>query len=85
MGGDALYTLANAKPAHQISCLVRDASKADKITQRFPSVRVVNGDLDDSNLLEHEAKNADIVFSTLPRALSVNSASSNALQPSNSC
>lgn len=40
---------------------MRDASKNDAIKAAFPSVRIVNGALDDFELLKKEAADADIV------------------------
>lgn len=57
-----MYQLAQLPQAHQIRCLVRDITKAQPITDAFPAVEVVKGDLDDSALIEKEAQAADVVF-----------------------
>jgi hypothetical protein len=44
---------------------VRDSSKNDTIKAAFPTVRIVNGELDDFELLKKEAADADIVVRTL--------------------
>jgi hypothetical protein len=50
--------------------LVRDTSKNETIKAAFPSVRIVNGELDDFELLKKEAADADIVVRTSsPQAL----------------
>lgn len=41
---------------------MRDASKATTLTQAYPDVRIVSGDLDSLSLLEEEASQADIVI-----------------------
>lgn len=54
---------SRALDKYQITCLVRDAGKVDVVTSAFPAVRIVQGSLDDTDLVEDEAKNADIVLS----------------------
>ncbi|KAL8851724.1 MAG: hypothetical protein Q9221_003334 [Calogaya cf. arnoldii] len=63
IGGDVLYRLqqSNLSKSH-ISCLVRDAHKAKELSKSYPSVDIIQGDLDDSDLLEKEAKQADVVL-----------------------
>ncbi|RDW56722.1 hypothetical protein BP6252_14015 [Coleophoma cylindrospora] len=62
VGGDALYHLSSAPANYDISALVRDSEKASVVQAAFPHIRVVQGDLDDANLIEEEAKKADIVL-----------------------
>ena len=65
IGGEALYNIAsNAR--YRISCLIRDSVKGSMVKDRYPEVRIVQGDLDDAELIEHESKNADIVLSKIP-------------------
>ncbi|KAF4975598.1 hypothetical protein F66182_17547, partial [Fusarium sp. NRRL 66182] len=61
IGGEALYAIHKKHPEFSFSVLVRDASKNDAIKAAFPSVRIVNGALDDFELLKKEAADADIV------------------------
>ncbi|KJZ70887.1 hypothetical protein HIM_09713 [Hirsutella minnesotensis 3608] len=61
IGGDAIYALLRANPEYEVSCLVRSAAKATELAARHPSIRIVDGTLDDLELLEEEAANADIV------------------------
>ena len=42
--------------------MVRDATKAQQVAKAYPEVRVVQGDLDDTHLIEQESKDADIVL-----------------------
>lgn len=57
-----MYQISQLPQPHQIRCLVRDISKAQPIIDAFPSAEIVKGDLDDSALVEKEARAADIVF-----------------------
>lgn len=41
---------------------MRNKEKAAQLTDKYPKVRVVHGDLDSSDVIEEEVKNADIVF-----------------------
>lgn len=65
IGGEALYAINKAHPDFSFSVLVRDSSKNDAIKAAFPTVRIVNGELDDFELLKKEAADADIVVRTL--------------------
>lgn len=60
IGGEALYAINKKHPEFQITVLVRDTRKNDVIKAAFPSVRIVNGGLDDFDLLKKEAADADI-------------------------
>jgi uncharacterized protein YbjT (DUF2867 family) len=41
---------------------VRSKEKAEQLKAQFPNVRIVLGDLDSADILEKEAKDADIVY-----------------------
>ena len=43
--------------------LVRDSHAAETVSQAYPKVRTVVGDLDDGDLVKSEAEKADIVLS----------------------
>lgn len=45
--------------------LLRDNTKAAAVSQAYPNVRVVLGDLDSASLIEDEASRADVVVSEL--------------------
>lgn len=62
IGGDALYTVANAYPDLEITALARNSDKGAKVASQFAKVRLVYGDLDSSELLTKEASQADIVL-----------------------
>ncbi|KAK4546501.1 hypothetical protein LTR36_001718 [Oleoguttula mirabilis] len=61
IGGDALYTIVNAHPEYDITCLVRNSDKGALVATYYPKIKLVYGDLDSTELLEEEAKKADIV------------------------
>jgi len=62
IGGDGLYVLYQAHPDWEYSALVRTKEKATQLVSKFPKVRIVYGDLDSADILEEEAKKADIVY-----------------------
>lgn len=62
IGGDVLSVLATKYFSLSISVLVRSPEKAQQVQAQFPSVRIVHGGLDDSDLLEKESADADIVL-----------------------
>ncbi|KAI5360648.1 Putative NAD(P)-binding domain, NAD(P)-binding domain superfamily [Septoria linicola] len=63
IGGEALYSIYNATSIRsQITVLVRDPQKAELVTSQFPGVRIVHGDLDNSDLIREESSRADAVF-----------------------
>lgn len=66
IGGDGLCAVANAHPDWEYSALVRNKEKAARLTAKYPQIRVVLGDLDSSDIIEEEVKNADIVFRKTP-------------------
>lgn len=63
IGGDALYTISKAHPEYEITCLVRNSDKGAMVAKEYPRVKLVYGDLDNSDSIEEEAKKADIVLS----------------------
>ncbi|GLA59313.1 hypothetical protein AtubIFM55763_004627 [Aspergillus tubingensis] len=66
IGGDVLYALKSALPTCQYTVLLRDEAKAQKLSQIYPDVQVVLGDLDASSTLEQQAREADIVIREYP-------------------
>jgi nucleoside-diphosphate-sugar epimerase len=62
IGGDALFAIVEAHPDWEITCLTRNSDKGAKIAAKYPSIRLVYGDLDSFDLIEEEAKQADIVY-----------------------
>lgn len=63
VGGQVLQELVRKYPEFQISALVRDAKAAETISSAFPSVNVIFGSLDDSNIVADEASRASVVLS----------------------
>lgn len=61
VGGDVVAALGTAHPEYALSCLVRDREKGVQVAKAHPSVRLVYGDLDDTELMEEEASKVDIV------------------------
>jgi N-acetyl-gamma-glutamylphosphate reductase len=62
IGGDAFYLLSQSQSSLEFALLVRSQEAASAILEKYPSVRIVHGELDDSALLEREAAWADIVI-----------------------
>lgn len=62
VGGEVLHQLASLSQSHTIRCLVRDVTKAKIVKESYPTVETVNGDLENTELIEQEASNADVVF-----------------------
>ncbi|KAI9812718.1 MAG: hypothetical protein M1827_004474 [Pycnora praestabilis] len=62
IGGDALYAIVDAHPEYEVTCLVRNADKGAQVASQYPRVKLVYGDLDSTDLLEREAKVADVVL-----------------------
>ena len=68
-GDDVLHRLQRSSlPISSLACLVRDASKAKKLSWTYPGIEIVQGSLDDSDLVEQEARKADIVLNLLYEA-----------------
>jgi len=63
VGGQLLHELTQAHPEYTIATLVRDANAAETISQAYPKVRTVVGDLDESALVEQDASQASVVLS----------------------
>ncbi|VUC27456.1 unnamed protein product [Clonostachys rosea] len=60
--GDFLYEVYRARPAKDISVLIRSDAAAASIQEAYPGVRVVRGNLDSGDLLRDEAQRADVVL-----------------------
>jgi len=56
-----LHVLQTEYPEHDYAVLLRDKEKAEQVSNAYPKVRVVFGDLYSAALLEEEACKADIV------------------------
>lgn len=64
MGGDGLVVLLEKYPTWEssITALVRNAEKGSLISELFPKITLVYGDLDDVGLLEEESAKANIIL-----------------------
>lgn len=62
IAGDAFSLLNKLHSEYEYTLLVRSRQKALLLKQAYPSVSIVIGDLDDSDLLREEAAKADIVL-----------------------
>ena len=74
VGGDVFYRLQQSSLAksHMFSCLVRDPDKAKELSEKYPRIEIIQGDLDDSDLIVKEARKADVVLSRLAESLNRN-------------
>ncbi|KAB8258666.1 hypothetical protein BDV32DRAFT_151112 [Aspergillus pseudonomiae] len=64
IGGDAWHAITQKYPScvARTSCLVRMKEKGDQVLARYPSIHLVYGDLDNTELIEAEASKADIIL-----------------------
>jgi len=62
VGGDTLHAFIQAHPEWEITALIRSHDKGAIIAKTYPSVKIVYGDLDNSELLTNESSKADIVL-----------------------
>lgn len=53
---------------YDVAALVRDSDKGAQIASQYPAIRLVYGDLDSSDVLEEEAKKADIILRAIFRS-----------------
>lgn len=66
IGGDAFYSLQNSRRDFEFSALVRGEEKAQQISQKYPNLRIVIGELDDADKIAAETAWADIVIRMNP-------------------
>ncbi|KAJ4317295.1 hypothetical protein N0V84_007431 [Fusarium piperis] len=62
VGGQVLRELVRGHPEYAITALVRDTKSAESISQAYPKIRTVIGDLNDGDLVEQEASQASVVL-----------------------
>ncbi|KAL4927037.1 uncharacterized protein BDV17DRAFT_292930 [Aspergillus undulatus] len=62
VGGEVLHELHASHPDYEIVALVRNPEKAKKVVAAYPRVRVVDGDLDNMDIIEDEAGKSDVVI-----------------------
>ena len=65
VGGEVLHRLTSTSGHSDtvITCLVRDASKADPVRKSYPQVQILLGDLDDVEKVRQQSAASDIVLS----------------------
>ena len=54
--------MVKAHPEYDITCLVRNSDKGALLASQYPRVRLVYGDLDSRELIEEEAKKANVIL-----------------------
>ncbi|KAI8625144.1 nucleoside-diphosphate-sugar epimerase [Xylariaceae sp. FL1651] len=64
IGGEALYSIHKAHPDFEFTLLVRNEEKAKPVAAQYPKARFVYGNLDDAEVIEKAAAEADIVVHT---------------------
>lgn len=64
IGGDVFFDFNQAHPDWEYSVLTRTKEKGAQVSSKYPKARIVIGDLDSSDLIAEETKNADIVLRT---------------------
>ncbi|KAF1957570.1 NAD dependent epimerase/dehydratase family protein [Byssothecium circinans] len=62
IGGDALYVIAHTYPDLEITALVRNSDKGAKVASQYPKIKLVYGDLDNTDILTAEVAKADITL-----------------------
>ena len=62
IGGEILHTLQQSHPEYDVTALIRDQEKANKVTAAFPKIRVVLADLDNVDIIEEESRKANVVI-----------------------
>ncbi|KAI9709611.1 MAG: hypothetical protein M1812_007659 [Candelaria pacifica] len=62
IGGDALYAISQAHPEFEWTCLVRNSDRGGLIASQYRKAKLVYGTLDDTQMLEEEAKKANVVL-----------------------
>ncbi|PLB43217.1 putative nucleoside-diphosphate-sugar epimerase [Aspergillus steynii IBT 23096] len=62
IGGDVFFDFNQAHPDWEYSVLTRSKEKGAQVSSKYPNARIVIGDLDSSDVIAEETKNADIVL-----------------------
>ncbi|KAF2789371.1 nucleoside-diphosphate-sugar epimerase [Melanomma pulvis-pyrius CBS 109.77] len=62
VGGDTVYAFTQANPEWEITALVRCIDKGAVVAKEYPAIKLVYGDLDNSDLLANESSKVDIVL-----------------------
>jgi hypothetical protein len=64
--------LLRPPPAHhdwEYSLLIHNKDKGAQVAKKYPSARIVYGDLDSLDIIEEEVKNANIIYRMLTFSL----------------
>jgi hypothetical protein len=57
-----LYVIKKAHPDWEVTALVRNSAKGERVAADYPDVKLVYGDLDAVDLIAEQARTADIVY-----------------------
>ncbi|KAL7817322.1 NAD(P)-binding protein [Trichoderma gracile] len=68
IGGTAFDKIYRAHPDNEYTLLVRNESRAEPVKAKYPTVKFVYGSLDDVNVIEQAAAEADVVIHTAESA-----------------
>ncbi len=52
IAGDAILSLVQTRPDHDIACFIRNSDDGPRVASQYASVRLGYGNLDDGGLLE---------------------------------
>lgn len=66
IGGTALALIAEAYPDSSITLLVRNEKRAEPIRAKYPKMKFAYGSLDDADVVEKAAAEADVVVRECP-------------------
>lgn len=65
VGGTVFDYVYNAHKDYEYTVLVRDEARAQLVTAKYPTVKVAHGALEDTDVIEKAAAEADIVIRML--------------------
>ncbi|KAK5992743.1 Oxidase ucsJ [Cladobotryum mycophilum] len=64
IGGNAFDYIYNAHKENEYTVLIRDEKRAEQVKAKYPTVKFVYGTLDDTDIVEKAATEADVVVHT---------------------
>jgi N-acetyl-gamma-glutamylphosphate reductase len=67
VGSQLLHDMVAKHPDWHVTGLVRTEEQAKKINSKHPSVHMVIGDLDSSDIIIEQSKQANVVIRILPK------------------
>ena len=68
VGGQFVHNIIAKHPEYQITGLVRTKEQGEKITSKYPSVHIAIGNLDSSEVIVEQSKQADLVLRMLSQS-----------------